>query len=288
MRTGIKEGLFQCVNTLIPALFPFLVLTQLFVKSGLAVHLGKLLGTPCRLLFGLPAVCGSALLLGMLAGYPVGASCTAALYRDGLCSREDASRLLAICNNAGPAFLFGGIGAVLWQDLRVGILLYCAQLVAAVLVGVICRKKSDTPQIEQHAPSLPPLRSSDFADAIPQAAASMLGICGTVLFFEVVLAILLHTFSPLAELPLLRCLLAGFTEVSAGAGTAAALFGWVSPAVGMGLTGLAVGWSGISVHCQVAAIAERDNIPLSHYLRGKLLQGILSGALVYAVALWLF
>ena len=286
-RTGVERGLSLCVQALIPSLFPFLVLTRLFVKSGLAIRLGRLLAVPCHLLLGLGDACGSALLLGALSGYPVGASCTAALYRDGLCTRGDAARLLAITNNAGPAFLIGGVGAVLWRDLRVGVLLYLAQLLAALIVGIVMRPR-ERPSVQQSA-SMPtaPLRLGDLTDAISQAAPAMLRICGTVLFFEVLLTALLSTLSPLAELPLLRCLLAGFTEVSAGATAAATLFGWTSPAIGIGLTGLAVGWSGLSVLCQVASIAEEAELPLAPYLRGKLLQGILTGGLAYASALWL-
>jgi hypothetical protein len=116
----------------------------------------------------------------------------------------------------------------------------------------------------------------------------MLNICGTVLFFEVVLTALLSTLSPLAALPLLRCLLAGLTEVSAGATSAAALFGWDSAPIGIGLTGLAIGWSGFSVLFQVAAIAEDANLPLATYLRYKSIQGLLCGGLAYVGALWLF
>lgn len=285
-RTGVESGLSLCVQTLIPALFPFLVLTQLLVKSGLAMRLGRLLARPCRLLFGLGDACGSALLLGALSGYPVGATCTVALYRDGQCTRAEAARLLAITNNAGPAFLFGGVGAVLWRDLRVGILLYAAQLIAALIVGIAMRPH-ETPT-KKATPAPTPIRIGTLMDAIPQAAHAMLQICGTVLFFEVVLTALLSTLSPLAEFSLTRCLLAGAFEVSAGATTAAALYGWESPALGIGLTGLAIGWSGLSVLCQVAAIVEDTDIPLAPYARGKVMQGLLTFGIAYAGAIWLF
>ncbi len=66
-------------------------------------------------LFRAGGACSSALALGFVGGYPVGARTAIALYENGQCSKTEAERLLAFCNNSGPAFILGGGGH---RDLR--------------------------------------------------------------------------------------------------------------------------------------------------------------------------
>lgn len=72
-----------------------------------------------------PAGCASsALLLGLVGGYPIGAQTAAGLYRDRLLTREEAQRLLTFCNNANPVFLISVLGAGVFGSVRVGVWLW--------------------------------------------------------------------------------------------------------------------------------------------------------------------
>ena len=70
---GMTRGLKLCVSTVIPSLFPFMVLSELIVSSGAVVPVGKLLSRPFRWLFGIRGEGSVAVLLGALCGFPVGA-----------------------------------------------------------------------------------------------------------------------------------------------------------------------------------------------------------------------
>ncbi|MDY4598044.1 MAG: hypothetical protein SPC78_00190 [Candidatus Faecousia sp.] len=106
---GAMSGIELCLKTVIPALFPFLVLSAVLLNSTpLSSHLEKAVSS----LFGLPEGTGSLLLPCFLGGYPVGAQSVYQAYAGGQLQKQEAERLLAFCNNAGPAFLFGMIGQV--------------------------------------------------------------------------------------------------------------------------------------------------------------------------------
>lgn len=274
VKDGVTAGFSSCVTTLIPALFPFLVLTNLICATGLADALGRVLAFPCRVLFGLSPSCGAAVVLGALSGFPVGAYTAVSLCERGRCSPGEAGRMLAFCTNAGPAFLIGGVGVYLWGDARIGLLLWLSQLAAACVVGVSFRLPRDTESIAV-APQ-EPLSLSALCNAIPQAAQQMLAICGTAVFFEVVLTAL-FAGELFAALPVLRTLAAGFLEVTSGITAATAAFGTRLPVLGITLCGMFVGWSGLSVCLQVAAAAKSCKLRLGFYLRGKILQGLLTG-----------
>ena len=108
---GVKKGLLVCASSAVPSLYPFCVLSAFFVRSGLCGYLGKLLEKPVRILFNLPGSAGAAACMSFVAGYPVGAGMTAALFEQGRISQADAQRMTLFCVNAGPAFVIGGVGA---------------------------------------------------------------------------------------------------------------------------------------------------------------------------------
>ena len=108
---GAKDGLTLCFNVIVPSLFPFFVLSSLVVDLGLAAWLGRAMEGVMRPLFRVSGSCASAVALGFIGGYPVGARTALQLYEQGLCSKPEAERLLAFCNNSGPAFILGVVGA---------------------------------------------------------------------------------------------------------------------------------------------------------------------------------
>ena len=100
---AVREGLALCGGSVIPALFPFLVVSRLFVATGSAAALGRLLAPLTRRVLGVSGPGGTAVLLGLLGGYPVGAQTAGELVRTGAVSRQEGQRLLLFCNNCGPA-----------------------------------------------------------------------------------------------------------------------------------------------------------------------------------------
>lgn len=134
-----RDGLTLCYNVIIPSLFPFFVLSALVVDLGLAGHLGRALEGIMRPLFNVPGACAPALALGFVGGYPVGARTALQLYQKGMCTKTEAERLLAFCNNSGPAFILGVVGAGVFASSKVGVLLYLAHAAASVCVGLVFR-----------------------------------------------------------------------------------------------------------------------------------------------------
>ena len=175
---------------MIPALFPYFVLSNLFLRFGAAELLAKPLQGVMRQLFHLPESCASALVLGLLGGYPIGAKTAAELFREGICSKEDAARLLPFCNCAGPGFILGFVGSGIFHNVETGLLLWCIHILSALLTGFLLRRKAAAPRNTQTSASASsaPL-SESFVSSLSSAVQSSLGICGTVVFFSVLLSL---------------------------------------------------------------------------------------------------
>lgn len=296
--SAMKDGLKLCGNVILPSLFPFFVLSSLVVELGMSRYLGRLLEPVMAPLFRVNGSCATALALGFVGGYPVGARTAIGLYQNGQCSRAEAERLLAFCNNCGPAFILGVVGTGVFGSGAAGLLLYLVHIAASLLVGLLFRfyqpgegpRRGRLSGAQFQTASFP----AAFTRSVTGALQSTLNICAFILFFTVAVRIL--TFSSLltALARLLSALLAplglsqfwaerlltGALEMSSGVSslTEGALSGRLSMAAFM------LGWAGVSVHCQVMAFLGDSGLSLRTYLAGKLLHGGLSALLVWALA----
>ena len=286
---SMRDGLRLCGNVIVPSLFPFFVLSSLVVELGMSRYLGRLLEPVMYPLFRVNGSCAAALTLGFVGGYPVGAKTAIQLYQNGQCSRTEAERLLAFCNNSGPAFILGVVGAGVFGSGKLGLLLYLTHLLASLTVGLLFRfyKPEKGPRRRGRSPQFQTASfSAAFTRSVTGALQSTFNICAFILFFTVFLRVLAQAgvLTALARLlsaalsPLglsqtwAERLLVGMVEVSSGVSslTDGALSGRLSMAAFM------LGWAGVSVHCQVLAFLGDSGLSMGTYVTGKLLHGLLS------------
>ena len=283
----------MCLSRLLPAVFPYLVLSGVVVGMGWIRAAQRVFAPVMRRLFGLPGVCAEPFLLGLVGGYPVGARSAMALYAAGRCTKREAERLLAFCNCSGPAFLLGAVGAGLFGDRRAGLVFLAVHALAAVCTGMIFRLFFSSGKIREDPPAgycaPAPRFSAVFASAVSGAVRACAAICGFVLFFAVVSALLdacgllpalISFLSGRFSLPPknVRAFLLGSLELTAGLDALHAGAGSVGAR--MCLAAFLLGWGGFSVHGQTLALREDDSLSLRPYLPGKLTHGLISALLM--------
>ena len=287
------NGIELCARVIIPSLLPFFVLSNLLSELGLPHYIGRLAAPFMSRMFNVGGHGAAVFVLGVSGGYPVGAAAVADLYSRRQCPKDEAERLLAFCNNSGPAFIVGAAGAGIFKNSAVGLKLYLIHILAAALVGMLFSGKSgenlSAPARIQH------FRVTSFAEAfaicVKNAIASTMTICGFIIFFSVAVGVLetLGIFSLLIHglsmrmglsVPWARSLLVGILELGSGIGS---MNGLAATAPNLALAAFILGWGGISVHCQVlAAIADTDLSSAKHTL-GKCLHGLISALLALVV-----
>ena len=138
------EGIALWAKVVLPALFPFLVLTAWIARSGMADGLGRKL-SPLLRRCGLPAASAGAFLLSIVSGYPVGSRVVADLQRRGKIGRADAERLSILCSTSGPMFILGSVGSAMFGGGKAGAVLLSAHLfgvLAVALPVLLFRKRS--------------------------------------------------------------------------------------------------------------------------------------------------
>lgn len=99
-----RTGLLLWFETLLPALLPFLIVSQLILKTSLVDSIQKILGPAFRHIFHCSDNGSFCLLCGFLCGYPVGARLISLQIKEKQLSLAEGQYLLSFCNNVSPMF----------------------------------------------------------------------------------------------------------------------------------------------------------------------------------------
>lgn len=267
-----QEGIVICMQTVIPVLFPFIVISTLLANTLFGIKIPIL--TRIGRVMHMPSGVEMLWIIGLLGGYPAGAQCVSIAVQSGGISSEDGKRLLGICNNAGPAFIFG-FGMHIFPDLRFCLLIWLIQILSSITIGFLIPAESSNGRIQSNVIKIP------IATALKKAITSMAMICGWVLLFGIVMDLLekwILWFVP-SDAQILLC---GLLEITNGCSR---LMTIPSIATRFVYLSLFLSFGGLCVAMQTFAVSSVNN---GLYLLEKLLQALVSTLLSTLIAIFLF
>ena len=146
---GAKDGLLLWFMAIVPSLLPFMILSGILVKLKTTKYINRFLRPLFGLVFGVSDGGSYPILIGFLAGCPIGAKTAAQLYKDGEIKREEAQYLMMFCNNLSPMFLIEFIG-VKSLDVKNPFLIFVVVAGSAVINAWIVRKKLTVREKSSH------------------------------------------------------------------------------------------------------------------------------------------
>lgn len=199
--TAAKAGLLLWANQVVPSLLPFFMATEMLSYTNIVTKIGKCLDPIMRPLFNVPGCGAYAFIMGIISGYPVGAKIVSNFRRQGLCTKEEAERLVAFTNNSGPLFILGTVGITFFSNTLIGILLLVTHILAGISVGLLFRfwknPKTSKNTFHSHYTLSSEKETVCFANlgevlgkSILSAINSVMVIGGFVVLFSVILSIL--------------------------------------------------------------------------------------------------
>ena len=287
--SGAKKGLLLWFNQVLPSLLPFLILSTLFLSTGLSDSIAKHLAPVLSPIFRCsPSGC-YAIVIGLLAGLPVGAKTIASLVASGKITKKEGEYLLPLCNNPSPLFLLGflSVSVLNRPDLRYPVLLIVT--LSSVLAAMLLRPCTDAscaqtplspafPQKSAHSVT-PPTPTFSFSfllldAAIEQAFSVLTRVGGYIILFSVLANLLTLLPLPASFLACIGALL----EITTGSAALAEL-----PLSSDFLISIITGFvtfGGLSTAAQTKSVLAGTGFPFAHYLLTKALAGIIAGLLM--------
>jgi len=263
----VLDALKLCINAVIPTLFPFFVLSGLLVNLGFVSLFGKILAPLSKVLFKTSGKGAVVFIIGIICGYPTGAKVIADMCKEKSIKKCEAERLLAFCNNSGPLFIIGAVGTTMLKNHSLGVTLYVIHLLSAIFVGIVMRAFAKGEKVTPLGDICTQSIGSTFAKSIESAVKSILNVCGYVVFFSILCAMVKNVF------------LISILEVTTGAKVLIAQgFGEKMTFV---LLSAMLGFGGICVLLQVQSEAGKVGLSLKFYALGKSLQAVISATLSF-------
>jgi len=301
-----KSGLVLWANNVVPAIFPFLVITELLSNTNIVYYLGKIFHKIMRPIFNVSGEGAFPLILGLISGYPMGGKIVSDMRNKGICTKDEGERLLAFTNNSGPLFVISSIGISLLGDTRTGILLLVTHILASITVGIIFAKlyskteeKKETLSTNYtHFSKKASLRFRDLGmvmgNSIHNSVSTVLMIGGFIIVFSIIISILdksgllsltSRMLSPFLEFlgfdsDFAKPLLGGIIELTNGVSMVSKV-SIKSITQNVVLIAFLLGFGGISILLQVFSIISSTDLSINKYILGKFLQGIFAAIYTY-------
>jgi sporulation integral membrane protein YlbJ len=266
-------GFVMWAECVLPSLFPFTIVTLLFVKTGFidraSLPLRRVSG-----IFNLPPSAGLCFLVSILSGYPTGARLLLEMYEGGTLTRGDVQKLAPLCSTSGPLFILGTVGYKMLNSKSYGFALLLCHTLSVISISLIFallskREKYTTPK--KVMPDSNILYNTFYSGVISVAVAG-----GFIAFFSMLGQILsdFNIFYPLEKLLYLFLgdnalpFLNGLIEVTSGS----MMLSKTGSPIALPLIGFLVTFGGACILCQQLAYLKKAKISTIKFLSVKFLQ----------------
>lgn len=269
IKESIYNGLLFSLTTIIPTLFPFFILSELWTAVFYVDPDGWICGAFERI-FKVNGCAITAFISGFICGFPIGVKVLSELYNAGRITKAEFEYLSGFVNNPSFAFVISGVGAGIYKDTKIGVLLYLTILLSSVITGVFFRPQSKT--IYKTAEN--PRQSFDFVQSIKNAGKTSINVISCIIFFSGLIGFIsaIVKNEPFVNAVSLTLEVSNAVEIISNAK-------YLTKSSRLILTAFALGFSGFSVHMQAFGFMPKE-ISKIKYLLIKTFQGVLSSLLV--------
>lgn len=277
---GAKLGLTLWLHTVLPALLPFMILSNFMIKQNITGAVSRVVYPVFARVFGLSRPGCYPAVIGLLSGYPVGAKTTAQLYREKMISKREAQYLLSFCNNASPMFLMEYIG-VHCMGLQYPVMLL-GLIYLSAWIGTFFSGRRPFYK-ENSRTGRPPCSKEQSVivsldESILDAFTTITKIGGYIMLFSI-LAQFVSDMLPVSAI--IKYIGIGILEITTGGAVVSniELEEWLRASILVALCA----FGGLSSVAQTASVIADTDLSVGTYLLAKLRQAAIAGGLA---ALW--
>ncbi|MBQ8451379.1 MAG: hypothetical protein IJ538_01215 [Clostridia bacterium] len=291
--TGTVNGIKLFFNSVLPGLFPFMLLTKMISEIGLIYKLSAKCNKFSNKIFGTPGISLYAFISSIMSGYPIGAKIISELYSEGLISEIDAKKMIIFCTTSGPIFVIGAVGAGMLNNVKIGAILFIVHITSSMFLAIICNffSKHKTKNIKPI--SINNKQSNIFSRCINDTINSLFVVCANITIFSLIIEILdnLNVFKYISNLFLpflqflkidelqLKSFLFGIVEITRGIKSLSCEINLTS----IVLIEWLISFSGISIIMQSLAFLKNAKIKVHEFILIKLMHAFISATLCFLV-----
>lgn len=280
---SMLDGLSLFYLSVLPGLFPFMVLTRMLSSINGIQYFSKKAAFITKKMFCLPGISMYILIISMLSGYPVGVKITSELLDSKTITEQEAKKMLSFAMSSGPIFIIGSVGTSMLGNIKAGIIILISHYISNIITGVIFCHLLNKRQNQNSANNPTPILTNQTFDNIItnsmfSAVKSILLVGGFISCFYVFSQVLIdYKILTSISYPLGKILdlmgfdkniatgiMSGIIEVTRGAKMLSSFFLEI-PKLVMSLIAALISFSGISILLQSKSLLAATKIK-THFL----------------------
>ena len=278
--SSIMYALNMWVKNLVPALFPFFIISDILINYNITRYIPKIIKTFCKEIFNISDNMFTVLLLSIVSGFPSNARNTRILYDNNLLSLDEANHILIFSHFANPIFILVTVATFFFHNQKIGIILLTSHYISNFILGIFFRNKFKHIDIVSENCEKKINFGNIFISSIKKAIDTTLIICGIVVVFSMLSTIVVDTFNFNSYNEMI---IKSLFEITIGMQALSNLgFKLIYKAV---LASSILAFGGISVHVQVFSQIVDTDIKYIYFFIGRMGQMIISGVITYIMCL---
>ena len=180
---AVLNSLKVCIETIIPSLYAFMIISGFIVSSNLYKVLGRPFSFISRYIFRIPEQLFSVFIIGSIGGYPIGSRLLADMCKENKIDKKTAEHMLPYCYLAGPAFICGVAGIKIFSSTKAGMIIFASILCANIITAFLSGIRRDVPLKEKCTVNLD-ISFNNLIKSIYDGAKGMFSICAIIVFFS--------------------------------------------------------------------------------------------------------
>ena len=267
----IIEAVNLFLKKVFVSLFPMFILNDILINLNIPYYFYLLFNKLFLKVFKTSGLGAYVFIMSLISGTPSNAYILKELVELEKISLEEANHFLTFTYFSNPLFLSVMLSTIF--NTRVVLKIILCHYIANIIIGILIRNKA--PKIANNKNILKTNLKITLTKSINKSITTLLMILGTISFY------MLLTFIITSLLPnncLIKTIISGFLEITNGLNTMASLN--ILSQIKEIIASAIISFGGLSIHTQIKAILENTNMNYSYFLKGRIMQSIISVILI--------
>lgn len=275
--TTISYSLNIWVNTLIPSMFPFFIISDILINYQITSYIPKPLKKIFSKIFNTSEEIISIFFLSLLSGFPSGARNIRTIYDKKLITTKEATLALAFTHFANPLFVLSTVAVLFLGNEKYGYLILISHYLGNIIIGILLRNHNTTFNTNYN---LSINKSQSFSTilikAIKSSIDTLLLILGTLTCFLIVSSLIINKINVSSYL---ASIIKGILEMTMGLKSISILT--IPDIYKVVISTMFISFGGLAVHMQVVSQLVDTDISYDIFFIFRIIHSIISGILAY-------
>lgn len=271
------------VNTLIPSMFPFFVISDILINYNIVNYIPKFITNTFSHLFNISPTSTTIFFLSLISGFPSSARNIKNYYTKGLITLDEANHILLFTHFSNPIFILSTVAIFFLNNELYGYIILISHYLGNFLIGLFLRNKSIiiNKNYTEYS-SICQSFSKTLITSIKSSIDTLLLILGTLTSFLIVSSFIVEflNFSPYPS-----AILKGILEMTMGLKDLSLLK--IPDLYKVVISTMFISFGGLSVHLQVISQIVDTDINYPNFFITRIYHALISGLICYLIFIFL-